>query len=73
MTRLTVQPVVIGSGGDLLHFLLGFHWGPAAVFFELDLITLCAAVEDLHKKPVNTRTCHAPDHLKCRHRDVQLL
>lgn len=54
--RLTIQPVVVGSGGDLLHFLLGSHRGPAAILLELDLVTVHAAVEDLHKKPADKQT-----------------
>lgn len=62
MTCLTIQPVVIGSRGDFLHFLLRPHRGPAAILLELDLITVHAAVEDLNKKPANKHTRHAQTH-----------
>lgn len=55
LMSLTIQSV-IGSRGDLLHFPLRPHGGPAAVLLELDLITVCAAVEDLHEKPENKQT-----------------
>lgn len=51
----TIQPVVVGRSGDLLHLLLGPHGGPAAVLLELDLVTIGAAVEDLHKEPANQK------------------